>query len=463
MNKIAASLFAGIPIVAFACVGRVSEGNRPCPCASGWTCCATMQVCVPPGAACPTGEVTCPMGDGGTFVMVPDPELGGGPCPDPSPTACRNTPSNPQHCGGCGHDCMGGACEGSTCVPLDKGVLASGQLGPFSIAVDSTNVYWSNAGRWPDMPTQIMKCAKSGCSNRPTALFSALVAISAALHSPSGEPIATRDGLTVSGTTVYWSVSDAQSWPPGIYACPVTGCNNHPTLLRGLVNYGEIAVNGSLLYGIGADTQGPWQLYSCSTRGCDDGGAGWNVLLSSAMAATSYPRVPMLGLTTDATRVYLDYQGVRSCAFTGCDSTVPALAPENASLDAGSMLPWQFVVDENNVYWTSYSTTGADGGEVLSCAKTGCSSAPTVLVSGLHDPRALATDGVNMYFAEAGTKLADGRIAKCQVTGCSNQPTTVASGLSPPRALAVDESNVYWTDLGPWMEDGDGRIHVAPK
>jgi hypothetical protein len=459
MNKITTSLVAGIPIVAFACVGRVSEENLPCPCASGWTCCATMQVCVPPGATCPTRDITCPLGDGGTYIVGLDPELGGGPCPDPSPTACRDTTSNPQHCGSCGRDCMGGACERSTCVTLDTGVLASGQLGPVSIAVDSTNVYWSNVGEYYAAQygalIQIMKCAKSGCNNRPTALFSALL-----------DPLIIADlskirgGLTVSGTAVYWGVSRALGWPPGIYACPVAGCDNHPTLLRGLVNYGEIAVNGSLLYGIGADTQGPWQLFSCSTSGCDDGGAGWNVLLSSAMAATSYSQVPMLGLTTDATRVYLDYQGIRSCAFRGCDAMAPALAPESASLDAGSMWPWQFVVDENNVYWTSYSAT-ADVGEVLSCAKTGCNSAPTVLVSGLNYPRGLATDGVNLYFVEAGTYLTGGRISKCQVTGCSNQPTRIASGLFFPSGVAVDESNVYWTESGP--QPGDGRIHVAPK
>jgi hypothetical protein len=360
---------------------------------------------------------------------------------------------------------MGGACEDTTCVPLDTGVLASGQLAPLSIAVDSTNVYWSNVGadleQYGEL-IQIMKCAKSGCNNRPIALFSALLNPSFVIN-PFGnlDPMKIRGGLTVSGTAVYWGVSDALSWPAGIYACPVAGCNNHPTLLRGLVNYGEIAVNGSLLYGIGADTQAPWQLYSCSTSGCDDGDAGWNVLLSSAMASTSYSRVPMLGLTTDATRVYLDYQGIRSCAFTGCDSMAPALAPESASPDAGSMWPWQFVVDENNVYWTSYSTT-ADVGEVLSCAKTGCNSAPTVLVSGLHSPRGLATDGVNLYFVESASAL-KGRISKCPVTGCSNQPTTIASGLFSPSALAVDESNVYWTDQGPMGLPGDGRIHVAPK
>ncbi len=67
MSKIAASFLAGLPIVAIACIATVSEEDRPCPCASGWTCCASAQVCVAPGAQCPTG-------DGGTPVSHEPPD-----------------------------------------------------------------------------------------------------------------------------------------------------------------------------------------------------------------------------------------------------------------------------------------------------------------------------------------------------------------------------------------------------
>lgn len=36
-----------------ACGASVALDNRPCPCASGWTCCASRNVCVGPGASCP--------------------------------------------------------------------------------------------------------------------------------------------------------------------------------------------------------------------------------------------------------------------------------------------------------------------------------------------------------------------------------------------------------------------------
>ncbi len=45
----AVMVFAGAP----ACGASVALENRPCPCASGWTCCAQENVCVAPGTACP--------------------------------------------------------------------------------------------------------------------------------------------------------------------------------------------------------------------------------------------------------------------------------------------------------------------------------------------------------------------------------------------------------------------------
>ncbi|MFP2925804.1 FG-GAP-like repeat-containing protein [Pyxidicoccus sp. 3LG] len=39
-------------MLATACVNPVSEGERPCPCAEGWTCCADVQVCVANASQC---------------------------------------------------------------------------------------------------------------------------------------------------------------------------------------------------------------------------------------------------------------------------------------------------------------------------------------------------------------------------------------------------------------------------
>ena len=46
------------------CIDLVNEGERPCPCAEGWTCCADSQVCVADATRCeerlPPAERTAP-------------------------------------------------------------------------------------------------------------------------------------------------------------------------------------------------------------------------------------------------------------------------------------------------------------------------------------------------------------------------------------------------------------------
>jgi hypothetical protein len=97
----------------------------------------------------------------------------------------------------------------------------------------------------------------------------------------------------------------------------------------------------------------------------------------------------------------------------------------------------------------------------------------------------LATDGTSVYFTDLGNGVAAhvtnvGRVGKCAVTGCpadcsySDCPmlgTTIAGLLENPRGIAVDDANVYWADFGSGTLDSnaqfllsvDGRIVTSPK
>ena len=63
--------------------------------------------------------------------------------------ACKNTcdgicvdfQSDPNNCGACGHGCLGAACVEGWCAPI---TLASGEGDYGPVAVDATNVYWGN-------------------------------------------------------------------------------------------------------------------------------------------------------------------------------------------------------------------------------------------------------------------------------------------------------------------------------
>lgn len=73
-------------------------------------------------------------GDGSSGDSASDAPTDGG-------TPCTDIDANPLHCGACGHDCRGGACESGKCQPV---TIASDLPGPTAIAVDGTHVYWIN-------------------------------------------------------------------------------------------------------------------------------------------------------------------------------------------------------------------------------------------------------------------------------------------------------------------------------
>ena len=92
------------------------------------------------------------------------------------------------------------------------------------------------------------------------------------------------------------------------------------------------------------------------------------------------------------------------------------------------------------------------------CNQGACGPAPIVLASGqsANDPVAIATDGINVYWADQGSCNGepDGGIS---CTGTVNQiaanapsgtlPTILASNQYSPLGIATDGINVYWTNI----------------
>lgn len=76
------------------------------------------------------------------------------------PCDAAKVDSDPNHCGRCGHSCLGGACVAGTCKPSVFVPLAAV---PRRIALDEARVVWSDG-------TNIFHCAKSGCNGAPASL-----------------------------------------------------------------------------------------------------------------------------------------------------------------------------------------------------------------------------------------------------------------------------------------------------
>jgi hypothetical protein len=123
---------------------------------------------------------------------APDLELG---CPA-GLTACAgtcvDTSSDPGHCGRCDRDCLGGACAASICQPV---LLDSGPPQAFDVAVDATTLYWTSEG---------MSCfIGAGMDSDGEVREVPLLEDGAPGPLASGQP-APR-GLAMDDTNVYWT------------------------------------------------------------------------------------------------------------------------------------------------------------------------------------------------------------------------------------------------------------------
>jgi hypothetical protein len=102
--------------------------------------------------------------------------------------------------------CALGGCNGAPAI-LWRGAPNSTQANTIGIAVDATNLYWTNAQ--PFNLGDAMQCAKSSCG-------STLVTLASARSEPRG--------VGVDAQNVYW-VEGA-----GVMKCAIGGCNDSPTM-----------------------------------------------------------------------------------------------------------------------------------------------------------------------------------------------------------------------------------------
>ncbi len=312
----------------------------------------------------------------------------GGACSCPAGmTSCdgvcvTDTSLNPNNCGTCGivcqatSACSAGQCSDSSFVGLNNpfalvtdgaylymtdsiagsvlkaslngGVpvaLASGQVNPQLLALDSGHVYWVNAGTSVNdyADGSIMKTGIDG---------SALTTLASNQNTPSA--------IAVDATSVYWvnAGTSARQYADGtVMSIAVDG--GTPTLLAsGQISPSAIAVDGTNVY---------WTNLGTSHYGflVDDGSVMKMALIGGMVTTLASGQSAPGTVTVDADFVYW--------ANSGSVSKVPIAGGTATVLATAQSQPFQIVVSGEDLYWTnlyagSVLTVAVNGGAVTTLA-----------------------------------------------------------------------------------------------
>ncbi len=318
-----------------------------------------------------------------------------------------------KNCGRCAHDCMGGACTASKCQPAK---LFSGALATWALAVDGTNIYFSdiNAGA-------IYTMAK----NAPAPSTATKIADTA-------DPLVYDIVADTNG--VFFSWGSGSSGGKGALETISRDGGNRRALMedasipRGL-SVDNINVYFALTY------LSPVQVGSVARSA-----SGANATILSA----NEPNTD----TTFVTGTYLYWGGesktsVRFCttAVGGCAATLKDFVTGlNASEALGGNTKSVFISGYDILYQATKGATSASGAAQMQ---------PQVY--------SIAADDKDLYWLDLGTNgnsFKDGSIRHCAIDASGAVQCAVANGEilatsdQNPRVLVMDQTALYWTVQG---------------
>jgi hypothetical protein len=274
-------------------------------------------------------------------------------------------------------------------------LAADPNMTPFGIAIDDTDVYWTDWGTSPDFTDgAVKKVAKSGGAVRVLA-----------------EGLSRPFGIVVDATRAYFTMQGGT-----VKAVPIDGGPSVDVARNG----GEpllVATDGTAVYW----TDG---IFSAVMRGQIDANGPQNTLL----ADVSLP----YGIATNGTEAFVASRQDGSLwkVFAHSPATPTRLADAPAGFQG-----YEVALGASAVFWRASSET-FDDGRILSAPLVG--GATTTLIQRVHGMNnGLAVDTTDAYFT------AGGDVSRVPVAGGAS--TVMTSGQSA-NGIAVDDAAIYWTN-----------------
>lgn len=315
---------------------------------------------------------------------------------------CANLDSDPNHCGGCDHSCLGGTCDSGTCEAVE---LATGKGRLFMVLVDEDYLYYGGDG------------VDVGRINLDGSNDTILV--------PAGANNQLREWCYDSAITTN-SIVWGNDWvQPGVRGCTRPDCpGGVQTFVPGLNMYAMTfnRANDTLYWNQGPDIQ----------RRAWPGGA--SVL---HMAGAGNPR----SFAADADFLYWD------AALANNDHHLrknPVMGGQYSELVTNRPMMGDIEVGPDYVYW-------AEGPQIYSVALPN-GGAPTAFGSSGDAVRFMAIDDTHLYW----TSTTDaGSVQRCPLAGCGGPPEHLADA-AQPWGITLDDVAVYWVTEA-------GGIHKVAK
>jgi hypothetical protein len=322
--------------------------------------------------------------------------------------------TDPNHCGACGHACLGGECAGGRCSAV---ALASGLERPRGLALGGGYVYFTAVGIADPERAGVFRVPLEGERGAPEMLAGVAEGV-------RGVPV----DLAIDDRSIYV----ARRSPNAIEELPLEGGA------------------GSLLWQSASSTTtgSPYAIALDATHVHAALTQGSAVLVSVPKAggaprglATENPHYDsgLFGLAANDTHVFWASQNKVLRIPKGGGVVEPILAEGNGD-------PRGVLYHEGTLYWTDWgSYEPSDAGSVMACGVDGCAE-PRTLASGLMGPLDLVVDGDFLYVTVVGRGQRDGSIVRVPREG--GEAEVVASEQATPIAIAVDDKAVYWTNGG---------------